>query len=97
MEGEQGERSIEIRAWKMQRNRFHFFFFSLSLFFFFWRALKDAVSLLVEMVFIKKQNKKEKKTHTIPSSGINSEDIRHLGVLVISSGNCIINRHICKT
>lgn len=31
--GVQGERSIEIRAWKMQRNRFHF-----------CRALKDAVS-----------------------------------------------------
>lgn len=35
MEGEQGERSIEIRAWKMQRNRFHF-----------CGTLKDAVSLL---------------------------------------------------
>lgn len=53
MEGEQGERSIEIRAWKMQRNRFHF-----------CRALKDAVSLLVEIVFCEvlfKRKKKEKR------------------------------------
>lgn len=87
MEGEQGERSIEIRAWKMQRNRFHF-----------CRALKDAVSALlgnsVLQGVVRKGGRKTKKRNF---------QLKHLfrghaalRVLAFSSGNCIINRRICK-
>lgn len=79
--GEQGESAIEIRAGKIQKSRFHF---SVGL-------LKMQHPSFVEMVF--------KNTHTHTQHSLLKHQFRgHFAseVLVISSGNCIINRRICK-
>ncbi len=84
MEGEQGERSIEIRAWRYKGIGFIFF---LCVCVCVCRALKDAVSLSVEIVCVKKHHfhlKHQFRGHSASR------------VLVVSSGDCIINRHICK-
>lgn len=83
--GEQGESAIEIRARKIRKNRFHF---SVEL-------LKMQHPSFVEMLFKKKQKKKKKSTQ--PS--LRKHQFRgHFAskVLVISAGNCIINRRICE-
>lgn len=80
--GEQGESAIEIRARKIRKNRFHF---SVGL-------LKMQHPSFVEMVL-------EKKTRNSKQPSLLKQQFRgHFAskVLVISSGNSIINRRICK-
>lgn len=83
--GEQGESAIEIRARKIRKNRFHF---SVGL-------LKMQHPSFVEMVLEK--NKKQNRNSKQPFL-LKQQFRGHFAskVLVISSGNSIINRRICK-
>lgn len=81
--GEQGESAIGIRAGEIRKNRFHF---SVGL-------LKMQHPSVVEMVFEKKKPRKTSKQPLLLKHQLRGHFASE--VLVISSGNPVINRRIC--